>query len=128
MLDAYRATFARRVNELAWAGRAECNANVRRAWSDRRKEHQVASLNVVELHAPSELILIRDCSRNINSVLLEDIPHEAAAIESARRILATEPVGHALESQRQLHDRTSFRDRDRRTRRDVDWRGPRRRA
>ena len=98
MLDANSAAVARRVNEFSGPDRSERDAHVRRARANRREEQQVASLHVVELDATAELVLIRDRSREIYSVLFEDIPDEAAAVEPARGILAAQPVRHALKT------------------------------
>ena len=54
MLDAYRAAISRRVNELAGSDRSERDADVRCAWANRREEHEIACLHVVERHATAE--------------------------------------------------------------------------
>ena len=108
MLNAYRAAVAWCVDELAWPGSAERNANVRRARAGCGEEDQVTRLDVGDRDVPALLILLGYGSGHVDVMLLEHIPDEAAAIEATGRIVAAKLVAHALKRERILHDRVRF--------------------
>jgi len=97
VLDAHGAARARRVHELAEARRAEGDADVGRPLGGRREEQQVALAQVRERDFPPDLDLFGDRARDVDVVLLEDVAHEAAAIEARGGRLAAQPIARPLQ-------------------------------
>lgn len=88
------------MHELAEDGRAERDADVRgrarfKARRCGREEEDVASLNAIEVNRMARAELFADRPRQGQLLLVEDVADQAAAVESAPRVLAAEPIPRA---------------------------------
>jgi hypothetical protein len=63
---------------------------------DRVEEHEITGAKICRVDFGAGPELLRDGTRHADTILIEDIPDETAAIES-RRIVATIPVRRAAQ-------------------------------
>ena len=79
------------------------------------EEHEVAGLELVELHGLAVAILVPHDARQAQAVEREDVLHQPAAVEAVG-VGAAEDVGHAAKGERRAGDRVAvahLRHRDR---------------
>jgi monofunctional biosynthetic peptidoglycan transglycosylase len=82
MLDTDRAAGAGRVDELAEAGRAQCDAHVSRAFRRGGEEEEVALPDVARRDLRAGVILLGDGPRHVDLMSLEDVADESAAVKA----------------------------------------------
>jgi hypothetical protein len=91
---------ARGVDELA---RSNGDANMGRASTRRREEHEITGSNVTRADAAAEGVLFGHRPRHLQTVALEHIPHQATAIEAALRLVPAKPVADTLQADGRLN-------------------------
>src|SRR6185436_322247 len=96
-LDAHDAFLAWGVHELV---AADHDADVRGAGRDRAEEHEVTGLELIFIHILADPELFADFARHVHAVLLVDVLHETAAIETADGIDAAVAIRGPAQRQR----------------------------
>ena len=99
-LDPYFASRARRVDEfIAADGNPHVSGGLPHRAVDRVEEHEITGAKIGRVDFSAGPELLRDSTGHADTILIEDIPDEAAAIESGR-IVAAIPVRRAAQLQR----------------------------